>query len=245
MENHGAWDSALEYVNDMGNLKNIRRELFGSFFKQKLPNFKYKNSQKFYPRYPRDIGKLTIPYLPADQFVANRTHLQNLIERNKRPIQVSSYLVISGWLTVLLLFLVGILVGPFILFACGRNFLRKHPSFFTVGTVSHVGPTRQEVSQASFEMTLIAHGWKGKLESPTEEPNCKPEQLMICRWKGPQAGAIATSTFLVQAAITILKERDAIAYKGGVLTPGLAFQDTTLVERLGRYGILLETIKSF
>jgi len=245
LENRGAWDSAVGFVPDLAKLINIRRELYGSFFKQKFPNFKHKNCQKYYPYYPRDIGKLCVPFLPADKFVVKRTQLQNYIERNKRPIQLSSYLVVGSWLNLLLLSLVGIMLGIFSPFSCGRKLLRKYPSFFTLGRISIQGPTRKQISEARFEITLVASGWKGMLESPIYEPHSSPEKLMIARWRGPHAGAEATSIMLVQSAITMFKERDAIGYKGGVLTPGLAFQDTSLVERLGRHGVVLEIIKSF
>lgn len=136
-----------------------------------------------------------------------------------------------------------LLFGTFAFFACGRKLLKKYPSFFSAGNVSLNGPTRKQVTETSFEMTIAGHGWKDKLNSPTDEPNSPPEQLIVGRWRGPEPAYAATSVFLIQAAITILKENDEIVYDGGVLTPGLAFEHTSLVDRLRRHGVAFEIIK--
>lgn len=241
--NHGTWDSAVQFFANLSDLKRTRRELYGGFFKKNLPNFKHENKQKYLPYTPKEIGELTVPFWETDKFVVKRTQLQKFIELNKRPVQLSAYLVVGSWLKVLGLGIIGLLFAIFASFGCGRNLLRKYPSFFTVGNVSKNGPTRKQVDETSFEMTLVGHGWKEKLLSPTDEPPSPPQQLIVGRWRGPEAGYAATSIILIQAAITILKEKDAVPYKGGVITPGLAFQDTSLVERLRRYSVVFEIIK--
>jgi len=241
--NHGTWDSAVQFFADLSNLKRIRRELYGSFFKKEFPTYKHKNNQRYVPHYPNGIGQLTVPFWDTDKFVVRRTQLTNFIEHNKRPVQMSAYFVIGSWLMMFGLGFVGIFFALFASFKCGRSLLRKYPSFFTAGNVSLNGPTRQQVSEARFEMTLVGHGYKEKLASPTDEPSSPPEKLMVARWRGPEAAYQATSIILIQAAITILKERNSIAYKGGVLTPGLIFQDTTLIERLRRHSVIFEIIQ--
>lgn len=241
--NHGTWDSALQFFVNLSDLKRTRRELYGNFFKKNFPNFKHKNNQKYLPYTPNEIGKLTVPFWETDKFVVKRTQLQQYIEHNKRPVQMSAYFVVGSWFMVFGLALIGLLFGAFAWFEFGRKLLRKYPSFFSAGNVSLNGPTRQQVSEASFEMTLVGHGWKEKIISPSDEPDSPPEKLIVARWRGPEAGYAATSIILVQAAITILKEREDIPYKGGVITPGLAFQDTRLIERLRRHSVIFEIVK--
>lgn len=240
--NHGTWDSACQFFANLGDLKHTRRELYGNFYKKNYPTFKHKNNQKYLPYTPKEIGQLTVPFWETDKFVVKRTQLQKYIEHNKRPVQMSAYLVIGSWLKVLGVGFLGLIFLIFASFACGRKLLKKYPSFFTAGNVSINGPTREQVSETSFEMTLVGHGWKEKLASPTDEPRSPPEQLIVGRWRGPEAGYAATSIILVQAAITILKERNVVAYKGGVITPGLAFEDTSLVERLRRHSVVFDII---
>lgn len=241
--NHGTWDSAIQFFANLSDLKNVRRELYGNFFKMNFPSFKHKCNQKYVPYIPKEIGELTVPFWETDKFVVKRTQLQNFIEHKKRPVQMSAYLVVGSWLRVFGMGIVALLFGTFALFGCGRKILKKYPSIFTAGNVSFDGPTRKQVSETRFEMTLVGHGWKDKLESPTEEPRSSPEQLIVGRWRGPEAGYAATSEILIQAAITILKEKDAIEYNGGVITPGLAFEHTSLVERLRRHSVVFEIIK--
>lgn len=238
--NHGTWDSAVQFFANLRDLKKVRKELYGSFFKKNFPNFKHKCNQKYLPYIPKQIGELTVPFWETDKFVVKRTQLQKFIEHNKRPVQLSAYLVVGSWFKVLAMGLIALIFGTFALFECGRKILRKYPSIFTVGSVSLDGPTRTQVNETSFEMTLVGHGWKNKLKSPTEEPSSPPEPLVVGRWRGPEAGYAATSVILIQAAITILKEKNDIGYKGGVITPGLAFENTTLVERLRRHSVVFE-----
>lgn len=240
--NHGTWDSAVQFFANIGDLKYVRRQLYDSFFAKNFPTFKHKCNQKYLPYTPKEIGELTVPFWETDKFVVKRTQLQKFIEQNKRPVQMSAYLVVGSWLKVLAMGVVALLFATFALFDCGRKILRKYPSVFTAGSVSLNGPTRQQVSETKFEMTLVGHGWKDKLQSATEEPHSPPEKLIVGRWNGPEPGYAATSVILIQAGITILKETDVIKYKGGVITPGLAFEHTTLVERLGRHSVVFEII---
>ena len=47
---------------------------------------------------------------------------------------------------------------------------------------------------------------------------------------------------MVQSGLTILTEKELIPGKGGVLTPGYAFANTTIVERLCNKGCTFEVI---
>ncbi|CAH1277691.1 SCCPDH [Branchiostoma lanceolatum] len=53
-----------------------------------------------------------------------------------------------------------------------------------------------------------------------------------------EAGYVTTPIVMVQAAITLLREMKKFPAKGGVLTPGIAFKDTSLVERLSDRGVI-------
>ena len=58
--------------------------------------------------------------------------------------------------------------------------------------------------------------------------------------KGKNVGYGATCEYMVQSALTILNEIDLIPGTGGVLTPGFAFANTTIVERLSHKGCTFE-----
>lgn len=51
-----------------------------------------------------------------------------------------------------------------------------------------------------------------------------------------------TATALILSAITILRETDSLPGKGGVYTPGAAFQKTSLFSELNRHGMKFEIL---
>lgn len=112
-------------LTNLRDLENVRRELYGSFFKKSFPNFKHKCPQKYLPYIPEQIGELAVPYFETDKFVVKTTQLEKFIEHSKRPVQVSSYIVVGSWFKVLAMGLI-ILIGTFALFKCGRFSLRKY-----------------------------------------------------------------------------------------------------------------------
>ena len=54
---------------------------------------------------------------------------------------------------------------------------------------------------------------------------------------GKNLGYGSTSESLVQAALVILDESDKMPGTGGVLTPGYAYANTTLVKRLNAHDV--------
>lgn len=238
--NHGTWDSAITALANYGQVSGIRRELYSSFFSKNLPKYRHKLSRKMIPHVPEKIGKLSVPFWDTDRQVSMRTQLTNYIEKNERPVQVFNYAVIESWLTVVAFLLPGILILLFSLLKPTRRLLHGYPELFTFGFVKKTGPTREQVEGSSFEMRLLGYGWPEKLASPTDEPEQPPQLLTVAKVKGPEPGYVATSSFINQSAITILKDRSSIPVLGGVLTPGIAFRSTALIERLRKYSIEFE-----
>ncbi len=60
---------------------------------------------------------------------------------------------------------------------------------------------------------------------------------MVVTASGRNVGYGATCDYLVQSALTILKESEQLPGDGGVLTPGYAFANTSLVERCNKNGV--------
>lgn len=238
--NHGTWDSAITALANYGQVSVIRKELYNSFYTKRFPSYKYKLSRKVIPHVPEKVGKLSIPFWDTDKQVSSRTQLYNYIEKDERPVQVFNYAAIDSWLAVFAMIIPGIFILLFSLFRPTRKLLHDYPEIFTFGFVRKSGPTRIQVENSSFEMRLLGYGWPEKLSSPTDEPKEPPKLLVVAKVKGPEAGYVATSSFINQSAITILKDRSLIPFVGGVLTPGLAFRSTNLIKRLKNYSITFE-----
>ena len=241
--NHGTWDSAITALANYGQVSGIRKELYNSFFSKKLPKYKHKLSRKIIPHVPESVGKLSVPFWDTDRQVSTRTQLTNYIEKGERPVQVFNYAVIESWLAVIAFVIPGILILLFSLLRPTRKLLHDYPEIFTFGFVKKSGPTREQVENSSFEMRLLGYGWPEKLTSATDEPREPPKLLTVAKVKGPEPGYVATSSFINQSAITVLKDRSSIPVVGGVLTPGIAFRSTSLIKRLEKYSITFEMVQ--
>ncbi|KAI1289819.1 Saccharopine dehydrogenase-like oxidoreductase [Halotydeus destructor] len=241
--NHGTYDSAVYGLSHWHELKKLRKDLYNKAYKTKFPTYKFQNRLQVLPHTPKDVGKLTIPFWDVDKSVSARTQMHNYVKHNQRPIQLNAYNVIDSWLAVIGFALLGPIFVILTQFAWGRKFLYKYPHLISLGVITKDGPSREQVKRTKFEMTLVGRGWPEKLASPTDEPSEPPSKKIFGRITGPEFAYDATSAIFVQAAITILKERDSIKFEGGVLTPGLVFPATTLREHLARHDVKIELVK--
>jgi short subunit dehydrogenase-like uncharacterized protein len=241
--NHGTYDSGIAAIEHFGEIKPIRRQLYEEFYPQRWPQFKHKLSTKLMPHTPSEIGKVCIPFWDTDVNVAKRTHLHNLCHNKERPVQLTVYQVVGSYLKIMVMAMMGLIFGSLVFWKWGRKLLKDYPSIFTFGMFSKEGPSREQVAESSFQVIFIGKGWDEPLSGPTDEPQEPPHKVIVGRVRGPEVAYVATSTFINQAAITLLKDRDQIPFKGGVLTPGLAFRDTPLIERLSRHSITFEILE--
>jgi len=116
-------------------------------------------------------------------------------------------------------------------FSWGRSLLERYPELLTFGRFTKKGPSHKQIDTTKFRLTLVGRGWKKTVDEPTVQPEGEPDKKVIAYVDGRDPGYIATSSCLVQAGLTILLEREKMP-KGGVLTPGYAFRNTGLLDRL-------------
>ena len=88
---------------------------------------------------------------------------------------------------------------------------------------------------------LIFQGWKGEDEGSLTDFGQETTQVTVTV-KGKNVGYGSTCEFLIQSALVILQENEKIPGTGGVLTPGYAFKDTSLVRRLNDNGITFDVL---
>ncbi|XP_021721460.1 probable mitochondrial saccharopine dehydrogenase-like oxidoreductase At5g39410 isoform X2 [Chenopodium quinoa] len=148
-------------------------------------------------------------------------------------IGTKSLLGISKFITV------GVFIGLLGKFSFGRWLLLKFPSVFSLGGFRKQGPTEAEVSNASFKMWFVGHGFSDSSTASLE--NKKPDTEIITTVMGPEIGYVTTPIILVQCALITLNQRQNLP-KGGVLTPGIVFGPTDLQERLQQNGISFNLI---
>ncbi|KAG8040653.1 hypothetical protein G9C98_002649 [Cotesia typhae] len=121
---------------------------------------------------------------------------------------------------------------------------RSYPKFFSGGLASHEGPSPEAMEKTYFSITLKAKGWKDKLTEPTDKHTEPPNKEVIAKVSGTNPGYGATCTMLMISALTVLREADKLPDNGGVLPPGAAFANTSMIEQLNNNGVKFEIIKA-
>ena len=147
-----------------------------------------------------------LPFPDADRSVVQRTQQYRYETLNERPAQMEAYFTVPNFLALMGLLFVGAIFGAFASFRWGRSLLEAYPSFFSFGAFSRVGPTREQLRDTSFQTIIVGKGWADKMAEPTDEPQEAPNKTVVVKVSGKDPGYTATSTCLVQAGITLIKE---------------------------------------
>lgn len=152
-------------------------------------------------------------------------------------------------------------------FGFGRQLLLKYPKLFSLGTVSHEGPSEEQMENTNFSLTFYGNGWpkEEKLAEGSDKHTNKPTKRLVTRvfCKDPgmtvkchvhvvpfvnksnysnSLGYGSTSVALLLSALTILKETDKLPDNGGVLPPGACFAKTNLISKLCDNGFKFEVL---
>ena len=65
----------------------------------------------------------------------------------------------------------------------------------------------------------------------------RPDTEAIVKVSGPEPGYVATPKILLSAAFSVLQDSSLLPFSGGVFTPGAAFRNTKIIERMRSLGI--------
>ncbi|EFN86903.1 Probable saccharopine dehydrogenase [Harpegnathos saltator] len=124
-----------------------------------------------------------------------------------------------------------------------RKLLLRYPTLFSCGIVGREGPTRKLLEHQRCFITFKAVGWSEKLSEPTDKHTEPPNKELIVKMNSGSAYD-ATCIAVILSAIMILKEADKFPNNGGVLSPGAAFRNTSLIEEMDKNNIKYKVIKS-
>lgn len=185
------------------------------------------------------VNSWCLPFPGSDRSVMMRTQRARYHTDNKRPVQISSHVQISSLFWVALWTILGYIFGILAKYKFGRTLLEAFPRFFSYGMISKQGPSRRMAENTNFEMKLFGKGWQGQDEGSLTDLGPETHEVVVTV-KGNNIAYGATCHCLVQSALVILQEQDQMPGSGGVFTPGYAFQDTTLVERLHENGVTFD-----
>uniref|UniRef100_H2ZGE7 Saccharopine dehydrogenase-like oxidoreductase n=1 Tax=Ciona savignyi TaxID=51511 RepID=H2ZGE7_CIOSA len=228
------YESAVYGLSDVNSLSKVRK----AFDHKPLPLVGPRMKREGFVHYKAYMGSYCIPFLGADPSVVKRSQRYFSEELDETPVQYSMYSCIGSLWNIFLMVIFG---GIFKFLAqrqWGRSLLLQHPKFFTLGMCSHEGPSKQQLKETSFSITMFGEGY------PVGEFNSceKPKKQITVKVSGPEPGYVATPLVIVQAALCIIQEKQNLPTRGGVFPPAAAFAKTTLISRLQERGVTFKVL---
>lgn len=259
----GFWSSAIQEVaerycpneNDGLSLGTIRQDLT----KHILPiGLNMASRSKMPDKYAMtkfvEINGFCLPWHKISPDSSNLLRSEIFKYNNNKMetfVKSRTYINLGTFFNLLLvLFLVSIfnIVARFNL---GRYLMRCFPTITSGGLVASSRKLeRRALSHIKFAHTFIAYGWDDIDEGISSRGDqsasvSTPKKVLIARVSGPDPNYIANATFVVSAAMTVLTEKDRLPDVGGFLTPGAAFRDTKIIDRLLSRNINFDLIRQF
>jgi len=167
--------------------------------------------------------------------------MRNLLstERLEKPIEFTPFVAVQSLPMALGMIVFGAIFAVMSSFSLGQSLLMKFPHIFSFGYFTKEGPTKKQIEGTSFTMTFVGHGYENMERERNGE---KPTKTVTTKVMGPEPGYVTTPICMVQSAVVVLKSADKIPFKGGVMTPGSAFWDTDIIERLEKKNIKFSTV---
>ncbi|XP_064623760.1 saccharopine dehydrogenase-like oxidoreductase [Lineus longissimus] len=234
---YATWQSAIYGFAHAHELKSLRKQLYPS----PLPKPSFRQTRRSVVFHSKDVNGYCVPFPGSDRSVVQRTERYIHEQKNTRPVQFQAYYRAGNLLATLGLSVFGIIFGLLASFSFGRTLLEKFPRLFSAGKFSHEGPSRKQIADCTFWMLMIGEGWQKKM-TPEEQHKDQPDKKVRVKISGPEAGYVTTPRCMVAAALCLVEEPDKLPAGGGVYTPGAAFADTQLMDRLQKRDIKFEVL---
>ena len=197
---------------------------------------------------------VVVSFIGADASVVRRTQgafsaaKEGGLPSDVQPVTYAAYLLLPSKYAFFLYRFFGAIF--FFLASAWPQLLLRFPKFFSHGIVSKRGPSAEMLRRASFSITFITRGFR---DIHAVESMADPDLELVTRVAGPEPGYVATSKIFVQCALCVLLERHRTStgseaprgngcLASGVTTAGIAFVNTSLIERLQSVGITFEVL---
>lgn len=235
--NFGTWQSAIYGLAHADDLKPLRKELKEKLFQKVLPkpDYKLKTRSVLFKSY--EAKGWCIPFIGSDRSVVIRTQMFNYQFKNEKPVQINTYMKMYSLLYAVGALVMGAIFMVMTKFVMGRYLLEKFPEIFSLGVFSRTPPTREQSEGGSFKYVFKAEGWSEKLLDPSDKHTGPPNKIVRAVMSGPDPAYVSTAILIVNSALVILEDKEKLPKSGGVFTPGAAFSNTNLLEKLDARGI--------
>lgn len=115
--------------------------------------------------------------------------------QNARHIDISFTILLVPFhdrslLHVIVLSILGLVFGALTKCAFGRKLLLNYPKIFSLGFVSHEGPTEEKMKNTKFSITFYGDGWPKEeaLSEPTDSHTALPSKQLVTRVSATNPG---------------------------------------------------------
>ncbi|XP_052739721.1 saccharopine dehydrogenase-like oxidoreductase [Bicyclus anynana] len=233
--NYGTWESVVYGLAQYGDRFDLRKKMYP----ERLPTFKPKLKHRFIIHARKDGWCL--PFPGADSSVVYRTQRQLYESQHTRPAQIKTYVKFPSLLTTLGVALCATFLYLMSKTSLTRQLLLSYSHIFTLGAVvKDQGPSEEVTNKTTFKFELYGEGWEAGDDVNATLPNKKVKVQV----SGVNPGYGATVVALLWAALTILRETDNMPKQAGVLTTGVAFRNTSLIQRLCENNLKFEIVNN-
>ncbi|GAB0099967.1 saccharopine dehydrogenase-like oxidoreductase [Sergentomyia squamirostris] len=231
---YGTWESAIYGLAHANELRSLRTKLF----KERLPSMKPSlKNRSIIHRAPIVRNAVCLPFLGSDRSVVMRSQRFLFETQKKRPVQVRTYMSVGTYFNALLFILGGAIFSLLVRFSLGRQLLLAYPTLFSFGFASHEGPSDEKRKSMQFNMYFQGQGWSEALVEGEDQYKDPPTKKLLTKVSGTDFGYGNTAGALLLCATTILNEHTKMPGKGGVLAPGAAFGNTSLIDELIKHKV--------
>ncbi|XP_074601515.1 saccharopine dehydrogenase-like oxidoreductase [Brevipalpus obovatus] len=232
--NHGTLDSLAEMVANFSKIEPMRKRLYSSLFKKNQPA-SIRQLRKFYHPWKMNGKGWCAPFISENIGLADISSRWIYETEDEQPTQYFEYMTFPYFIMSLIFMIFGAYLFLMCWFSRTRKLITNYPGCFTFGFFSKVGPTRKQLQNMSFEIEIVAKGWKSF--AGTKNQTKTPDRILTCIITGPDPGYETTSRCMIQSALSIADEAYRMPFTGGVLSPGFAFRRTSIRERLSRHDV--------
>ncbi|XP_058058103.1 saccharopine dehydrogenase-like oxidoreductase isoform X2 [Anopheles bellator] len=237
----GTWESAVYGLAHADELRALRTALY----KTRLPHFQPRLKNRPLVHKTKHVNNWwAMPFPGSDRSVVMRSQRHFYDNEKKRPIQMKAYVAFESLLHVIGVAFVAIVFAIMCRFNFGRKLLLKFPKLFSLGSVSHEGPSERSMENTQFAIYFNGQGWDKaeKLLEPSDQYKSPPKKRILTKVSGTNPGYGATCVALILSATTILHEHKKMPGNGGVYPPGAAYAKTSMIEKLCENGFKFEVL---
>ncbi|KAE8259568.1 hypothetical protein A4X13_0g923 [Tilletia indica] len=184
-------------------------------------------------------GTYLLPFFFADPAVVRLSQSLDVdLKTGVPPIKLVTWINVPKLRALLLIIASLSCFGILASYRWGRSILLRFPKLWSMGIVSHEGPTREQIQSTSFLSTLVARGHSSSVITKASESkqteigriSRQPDHKINVLVKGPEPGYDSTPLCMLASIEVMLSQPKLL--RRGVTTPSVALGATRIVDVL-------------